>query len=136
MVYTCPLPLEPPSRSFMLSQSTGFGVLASYNEFPLATCFTYGNVYISMLFSQSNHKFPYNRKAVDTGDRLPFVSLVAQSCLIALQVPLSMGFPRQEYWSGVPFPSLGESSQPRDMTRISCISRDIFTNELPGKPPV
>ena len=29
---------------------------------------------------------------------------------IALQAPLSMGFPRQEYWSGLPFPSLGESS--------------------------
>ena len=25
----------------------------------------------------------------------------------AYQAPLSMGFPRQEYWSGLPFPSLG-----------------------------
>ena len=33
---------------------------------------------------------------------------------IAHQAPLSMGFPRQEYWSGSPFPSPGESSQPRD----------------------
>ena len=39
-------------------------------------------------------------------------SLVAQSCLnlvtpctIARQAPLSMGFSRQEYWSGLPFPS-------------------------------
>ena len=30
------------------------------------------------------------------------------------QVPLSMGFPRQEYWSGFPFPSPGESSSPKD----------------------
>ena len=28
----------------------------------------------------------------------------------AVQVPLSMGFPRQEYWSGLPFPSPGKSS--------------------------
>ena len=27
---------------------------------------------------------------------------------IAHQVPLSMGFPRQEYWSGTPFPSPGD----------------------------
>ena len=32
---------------------------------------------------------------------------------LAHQAPLSMGFPRQEYWSGLPFPSPGESSQPR-----------------------
>ena len=32
---------------------------------------------------------------------------------VAHQAPLFMGFPRQEYWSGLPFPSLGESSQPR-----------------------
>ena len=28
------------------------------------------------------------------------------------QVPLSMGFPRQEYWSGLPFPSLGDLLSP------------------------
>ena len=41
------------------------------------------------------------------------ICLVAQSCLtlgdpmglVAHQVPLSMGFSRQEYWSGLPFPS-------------------------------
>ena len=27
---------------------------------------------------------------------------------IACQAPLSMGFPKQEYWSGLPFPSLGD----------------------------
>ena len=41
--------------------------------------------------------------------------LVTKSCLIlviagtvALQAPLSMGFSRQEYWTGLPFPSPGE----------------------------
>ena len=29
---------------------------------------------------------------------------------VLCQAPLSMGFPRQEYWSGLPFPSLGGSS--------------------------
>ena len=44
------------------------------------------------------------------------VGLVVQSCLthcnptVALQAPLSMGFSRQEYWSGLPFPSAGEPS--------------------------
>ena len=31
---------------------------------------------------------------------------------VALQAPLSMGFPRQEYWSGCPFPFPGDLSNP------------------------
>ena len=42
------------------------------------------------------------------------------------QAPLSMGFPRQEYWSGLPFPSPGRSSPPRDRTHVSCIGGQIL----------
>ena len=43
--------------------------------------------------------------------------LVAQSCLMVFwtagrQAPLSFGFPRQEYWSGLPFPSPGGLPDP------------------------
>ena len=34
---------------------------------------------------------------------------------VAHQAPLSIGFPRQKYWSGLPFPSPGDF-QPRDQT--------------------
>ena len=37
-----------------------------------------------------------------------------------------MGFSRQEYWSGLPFPSPGESSQPRDRTQVFCIAGRCF----------
>ena len=37
----------------------------------------------------------------------------ATTWTVALQAPLSMRFPRQEHWSGLPFPLPGESSQPR-----------------------
>ena len=40
----------------------------------------------------------------------------------AHQAPPSMGFSRQEYWSGLPWPPPGESSQPRDWTYICCVS--------------
>ena len=36
----------------------------------------------------------------------------ATSWTVACQVPLSMGFPRQEYWSGVPFSSPGDLPDP------------------------
>ena len=42
---------------------------------------------------------------------------------IACQASLSMGFPRQENQSELPFPSPGESSQPRDAIHVCCIGR-------------
>ena len=45
---------------------------------------------------------------------------------VARQAPLSMGFSRQEYWSGLPFPSPGSSS-PRDRTWVSYITDGFFT---------
>ena len=40
------------------------------------------------------------------------VQLFATPWTIAHQAPLSMGFSRQEYWSGVPFPSPGDLHDP------------------------
>ena len=39
--------------------------------------------------------------------------------------PLSMGFPRQENWSGLPFPSLGDPPH-RNRTHVSCTGRQIL----------
>ena len=44
----------------------------------------------------------------------------------AHQAPLSMEFSRQEYWSGLPFPSPG-SSLPRDQTQVSSIADRFLT---------
>ena len=46
---------------------------------------------------------------------------------------LSMGFPRQKYWSGFAMPSSRGSSQPRDQTHISCVSCSANAEAL-GKP--
>ena len=40
------------------------------------------------------------------------VQLLATPWTIAHQAPLSMGFSRQEYWSGVPFPPPGDLPDP------------------------
>ena len=51
----CPIfPLPPPSPPYPsgLSQSTGFGCPASWIELALVTYFTYGNIHVSVLFSQ------------------------------------------------------------------------------------
>ena len=48
------------------------------------------------------------------------------------QAPLSTGFPRQEYWSGLPFPSPGDRHDPG--IKPSSPTCRFFTTEPPGKP--
>ena len=45
---------------------------------------------------------------------------------VACQAPLSMGFSRQEYWSGLPFPFPREISWLTDWSWVSCIGRWIL----------
>ena len=50
---SCLLSLPSPPHPSRLSQSTSFGIPASYSKFPLAGYFAYGDVYVSTLLSQS-----------------------------------------------------------------------------------
>ena len=51
-----------------------------------------------------------------------------------LQAPLSMGFPRLEYWSGLPFPSPGDLLDPGIELQSPALAGKFFTTEPPGKP--
>ena len=51
------------------------------------------------------------------------------------QAPLSMGFPRQEYWSGVPFPAPGDLHTPGLKPASPALAGGFFTTEPPGKSP-
>ena len=45
-----------------------------------------------------------------------------------------MGFPRQEYWSGLPFPSPRDLPVPGIEPESPALAGGFFTAELPGKP--
>ena len=62
------------------------------------------------------------------------VQLFATPWTAAHQIPLSMGFPRQEYWSGLPFPSLVDLPNPRMEPMSSALAGRFLTTELSGKP--
>ena len=49
---------------------------------------------------------------------------------VALQAPLSMDFPRQEYWSGLSFPSLVHFPNTRIKLASVALSDGFFTTEL------
>ena len=67
-------------------------------------------------------------------------SEVAQLCptlcdpwTVTQQAPLSMGLSRQEYWSGLPFPSPWDLPDPGIEPRSPALHADALTSEPPGK---
>ena len=53
---------------------------------------------------------------------------------VAHQAPPSMGSSRQEYWSGLPFPSPGDLPDPGIEPGSPALQADALTSEQPGKP--
>ena len=71
---------------------------------------------------------------------VPGGALVAKLCptlvtpwTVARQTPLSIGFSRQEHWSGLPFPSPGDLSDPGIEPGSPALQADSLPTEPPGK---
>ena len=61
------------------------------------------------------------------------VWLFATPWMVAYQAPWSMGFSRQEYWSGLPFPSPGDLPNPGTELGSPALQIDALPSEPPGK---
>ena len=73
--------------------------------------------------------------------RCAVLCLVVQSCLalcgsmdIAHRAPLSMEFPRQEYYRGLPCPPPGDLPDPGIEPRFPALQADSLLSEPPGEP--
>ena len=62
------------------------------------------------------------------------VQLFAAPWTVAHQAPPSVGFSRQEYWSGLPFPSPGDLPDTGIKPRSPSFQAGALTSEPPGKP--
>ena len=62
------------------------------------------------------------------------VQLFATLWTAAHEAPLSMEFSRQEYWSGLPFPSPGDLPDPGIKSGPPALQADYLPSEPPGKP--
>ena len=65
---------------------------------------------------------------------LSLVRLFATPWVIACQAPLSIGFSRQEYWSGLPCPLPGDLPNPGIKPRSPILQANSLPSEPPGKP--
>ena len=55
---------------------------------------------------------------------------------VACHAPLSMGFPKQEFWSGLPFPSPGDLPDPGIEPTSHALAGGFFPTEPLGKPHI
>ena len=90
-------------------------------------CALWGGVPLALLEWHPSAQLLVYFVAVDQS--LSHVHLFVTTWTIARQAPLSVGFPRLEYWSGLPFPSPGDLPDPG----IEPSSPAFFTTELPRK---
>ena len=64
------------------------------------------------------------------------VQLFATPWTVACQAPPSMGFSRQECWSGLPFPSPGHLPDPGIEPGSPTLQADALPSEPAGKPVI
>ena len=62
------------------------------------------------------------------------VRLFATPWTVAFKAPLSMGFSRQEYWSGLPFPSPGDLPKPETEPGSPTLQADSLLSDPSEKP--
>ena len=62
------------------------------------------------------------------------VQLFAMTWTVACQTPLSMEFPKQEYWNGLPCPFPGDLPDPGFKPRSPALQADSLPSEPPRKP--
>ena len=88
----------------------------------------WGTERLSMLQSMGSQRI-----RLDLATEQWATALVIQSCptlcdpwTVILQVPLSMAFSRQEYWSGLPFPSPGHLPYPGIKRGVGILAEPLF----------
>ena len=81
------------------------------------------NVYLNFITFKESHTLSVSH-----------VLLFGTSWTVAHQTPLSKEFPRQEYWSGLPFPSPGDLPNPGIKSRSPALQVDSLLTEPPGNP--
>ena len=81
----------------------------------------------------SKVKTKYSYICVCVHSQFSHVQLFVNLWTVACQAPLSMGFFRQEYWSGLAFPSPGDLPNPEIEPGSPALQADSLPTELQGK---
>ena len=92
-----------------------------------------GNVFSSCFILSSSHLCLHTLLEGE-GEIAHSCPTLATPWTVAYQASPSMGFSRQEYWSGLPFPSPGDLPDLGIEPRSPALEADALTSEPPAKP--
>ena len=113
-------------------------LLFCYNDilyfFSIKVCISFVRFIILYIIANDIFKLHYLRDCIIVVESLSRVRLFVTPWTVAHQSPLSMGFPRQEYWSGLPFPSPGDLPDSGIDPGLPALVSGFFTTEPPEKP--
>ena len=110
--------LESPAEAWV-----GGGLLQGWGTECSSTCMGF--------FEGGHHYLHYLHHSLSEVKSLSRVRLFATPWTVAYQAPPSMGFSRQECWSGLPLPSPGDLPDPGIEPGLPALQAD----SLPSEPP-
>jgi len=122
-LFACPDPHLDP-RSFLLMSVNP--QVSAFFFFFLLDCLLFSHWVVRLVLNIMDACLP--------ACTLSHVRLFATPWTAARQAPLSMAFPRQEYWSGLPFPSPRDLLDPGMEPGSPASQADFFITEPPVKP--
>ena len=94
------------------------------------------NIYsqwVKLLYQNDRALYIWSKLTIVKVKSLSRVRLFVTPWTVAYQAPPSMEFSRQEYWSGLPFPSPGHLPNPRIEPGSLALQADALPSEPPGK---
>ena len=124
-----PFPAEPQRKP----KSTGVGSLSLLQRIFPTQELSQGLLHCTWIL------YPLSYEGSTTVSSVKLLSRVRLSAIprtVAYQAPPSMEFSRQEYWSGLPFPSPGDLPDPGIEPRYPALRADPLPSEPPGKVTV
>ena len=83
-----------------------------------------------------DYKFKDTDKKKEKVKSLSHVRLFGTLWILAYQAPSSMEFSRQEYWSGLPFPSAGDLPNPEIEPRFPHCRQTLYHLNYQGSPQI
>ena len=132
LILCCPLLLQPSIFPSIRVFSNELALPIKY--WSVRFSISPSNEYSALIFFRIDWlNLPAGQKVKVKFKSLSCVRLFVTLWTVAHQAPPSMGFSRQEYWSGLPFPSLGDLPDPGIEPRSPVLQADALTSEPLGK---
>ena len=126
--HMCIYPFLVSWELYKVSEGGMFPGTSSFHQAPSSPPFMLGQHVLHVYFIPPGYSFIFSVC------KSAFLKVQLNLWTVTCQAPLPMGFPRQEYWSGLPFPFSRDHPNPGIKPESAALQADSLPSEPPGKP--